>query len=52
MGLLDMLKRRKVEGTEDLDNTMYLTLREERRISRENRKIMKQYEREKQEECT
>ncbi|HHU78139.1 MAG: ABC transporter ATP-binding protein [Caldicoprobacterales bacterium] len=26
---------------------MYLTLREERRISRENRKIMKQYEREK-----
>ena len=37
MGLLDKLKRGKIEG---VDNTTYLTLRDERRISKENNKIL------------
>ena len=44
MGLLDLFKRGKLEG---VDNTVYLTLREERRISKENAKIIKKFEREK-----
>ncbi len=42
MGLLNIFKRKKIEG---IDNTMYLTLRDERRISKENNKIIKYYER-------
>lgn len=44
MGLLNIFKRKKIEG---VDNTMYLTLREERRISRENNKIIRYYEKQK-----
>ena len=44
MGLLDKLKRGKIEG---VDNTTYLTLKDERRISKENNKIIKKFEREK-----
>lgn len=44
MGLLDKLKRGKIEG---VDNTTYLTLRDERRISKENNKIIKKFEKEK-----
>ena len=43
MGLLDKLKRGKIEG---VDNTTYLTLKDERRISKENNKIIKKYEKE------
>ena len=42
MGLLDKFKRKKIEG---IDDSTYLTLREERRISRENTKTIKEYER-------
>ncbi len=41
MGVFSKLKREKIEG---IDNTMYLTLRDERRISKENNRIIKQYE--------
>ena len=41
MGVFSKLKRKKIEG---IDNTMYLTLRDERRISKENNRIIKQYE--------
>lgn len=41
MGLLSKFKRKKIEG---IDNTMYLTLRDEKRISKENSKIIKHYE--------
>lgn len=41
MSLLSKLKRKKIEG---IDNTMYLTLRDERRISKENSKVIKHYE--------
>ncbi len=41
MGILSKLKRKKIEG---IDNTMYLTLRDERRISKENSKVIKHYE--------
>jgi peptide/nickel transport system ATP-binding protein len=44
MGLFEKLKRKKIEG---VDNTMYLTLRDEMHISKENNKIIKKYEREK-----
>lgn len=44
MGLLDKFKRSKIEG---VDNTTYLTLKDERRISKENSKIIKMYEKEK-----
>lgn len=41
MGLLDIFKRKKIEG---VDDNMYLTLREERRISKENNKIIQKFE--------
>ncbi|MDD4113443.1 MAG: ABC transporter ATP-binding protein [Herbinix sp.] len=44
MGLLDKYKRGKIEG---VDNTAYLTIKDERRISKENSKIIKQFEKEK-----
>lgn len=44
MGLLDRFKVKKIEGTDD---TMYLTLREERRITKENTKTIKEFERQK-----
>ena len=44
MGILDKLKRGKIEG---VDNTTYLTLKDERRISKENSGVIKKYEREK-----
>ncbi len=42
MGLFDIFKRKKIEG---VDDTMYLTLREERRISKENNRIIREFER-------
>jgi peptide/nickel transport system ATP-binding protein len=44
MGLFGKFKRKKLES---IDNTMYLTLREEIRISKENNKIIKKFEKEK-----
>ncbi len=44
MGLFDKLKRGKIEG---VDNTTYLTLKDERRISKDNSKIIRMYEKEK-----
>jgi peptide/nickel transport system ATP-binding protein len=44
VGLLDKFRRKKIEG---VDNTMYLTLRDERRITKENNKIIKEFEKEK-----
>jgi peptide/nickel transport system ATP-binding protein len=44
MGLVNKLKRKKIEG---VDNTTYLTLKDERRIGRENNKIIRMYEKEK-----
>lgn len=44
MALLDKFKYKKVEG---VDNTMYLTLREERRISKKNNKIIREFEKDK-----
>lgn len=44
MGIFDRFKPKKVE---DVDDTMYLTLREERAISKENTKIIKEFERNK-----
>ena len=44
MGLFDRFKTKKIEG---VDDTMYLTLREERRITKENTKIIKEFERQK-----
>lgn len=44
MGLLDKYKRGKIEG---VDNTAYLTIKDERRISKENSKVIKQFEKEK-----
>ncbi|MBP8988632.1 MAG: ABC transporter ATP-binding protein [Clostridia bacterium] len=43
---MNWLKTKK-ENPDDVDQTLYLTLREERRISRENNKIFRQYERNK-----
>ncbi len=48
MGLLDKWKNiKETEVEPGIDHTMYLTLKEERRISRENSRIIKQFEREK-----
>lgn len=44
MGLLDKYKRGKIEG---VDNTAYLTIKDERRISKENSRVIKKYEKEK-----
>lgn len=44
MSIINKYKRKKIEG---VDNTEYLTLREEKRISRENNRIIRQYERSK-----
>lgn len=44
MGLLDKYKRGKIEG---VDNTAYLTIKDERRISKENSIVIKKYEKEK-----
>lgn len=44
MGLFNKLKSSKIEG---IDNTAYLTIKDERRISKENNKIIKAYEKEK-----
>ena len=41
MGLFDRFKTKKVEG---VDDTMYLTIREERRITKENARVMKEFE--------
>ena len=41
MGLLDKFRRKKIKG---IDDTMYLTLREERRISKENNRIIQEFE--------
>ena len=44
MGLFDRFKTKKVEG---VDDTMYLTIREERRITKENARVMKEFEQKK-----
>lgn len=44
MGLFKIFNEKKIEG---VDDTMYLSIREERRISKENSKIIKHYERQK-----
>ncbi len=44
MGVKDLFKRKKIQG---VDDTQYLTLREEIRISKENNKIIRQYEKDK-----
>ncbi|NLY18815.1 MAG: ABC transporter ATP-binding protein, partial [Clostridiaceae bacterium] len=44
MGIKDLLKRKKIQG---VDDTQYLTLREEIRISKENNRIIREYERKK-----
>ena len=44
MGFFDRFKVKKVEG---VDDTMYLTLREERQITKENTKIIREFERQK-----
>lgn len=44
MGLKNLFERKKIEG---IDNTIYLTLREERRISKENSKTIRYYEKQK-----
>ncbi len=48
MGLLDKWRQiKQAEAEQGIDHTMYLTLKEERRISRENNRIIRQFEREK-----
>jgi peptide/nickel transport system ATP-binding protein len=44
VGFFDRFKVKKVEG---VDDTMYLTLREERQITKENTKIIREFERQK-----
>lgn len=44
MAVLDKFKKKKIQG---VDNTEYLTLRDERRISKENAKITREFERNK-----
>lgn len=44
MGLFDRFKRKKIEG---VDNTMYLTLQDERRITKENTRVIKEFEKQK-----
>ncbi len=44
MGIRELFKRKKIEG---VDDTQYLTLREENRISRENNKIIREFEKNK-----
>jgi peptide/nickel transport system ATP-binding protein len=44
MGIKNLFKREKIQG---IDDTQYLTLREEIRISKENNRIIRQYERNK-----
>jgi peptide/nickel transport system ATP-binding protein len=44
MGLFGLFKRRKIQG---IDDSHYLTLREEIRISKENNRVIRRYEREK-----
>lgn len=44
MGVKDLFKRKKIQG---VDDTQYLTLREEIRISKENNKIIRKYEKDK-----
>ncbi|GAB1432992.1 ABC transporter ATP-binding protein [Spirochaetota bacterium] len=44
---LSFFKRKRQTQITGIDDTMYLTLREEKRISRENNKTIKKYEREK-----
>ncbi len=41
MGIMNFLKRKKIQG---VDDTQYLTLHEEIRISRENNRIIRQFE--------
>lgn len=44
MAILDKFKKKKIQG---VDDTEYLTLRDERRISKENAKITREFERNK-----
>lgn len=44
LALKKMFKRKKIEG---IDDSVYLTVREERQISRDNNRIIKHFEREK-----
>lgn len=44
MSIVNLFKRKKIEG---VDNSEYLTLREERRISKDNSRVIRQYERNK-----
>lgn len=44
MGIMNLFKQKKIQG---VDDTQYLTLREEIRISKENNKIFRQYEKRK-----
>lgn len=44
MAVLDKFKKKKIQG---VDDTEYLTLRDERRISKENAKITREFERNK-----
>lgn len=44
MDIKDLFKRKKIQG---VDDTQYLTIREENRISKENNKIIRQYEKNK-----
>ena len=44
MGIKNIVKRKQIKG---VDDTQYLTLREEIRISKENSRIIRQYERNK-----
>ena len=44
MGMMKIFKRKKIQG---IDDTHYLTLKEEIRISKENNKIIRQFERRK-----
>ena len=44
MAMLDKFKKKKIQG---VDDTEYLTLRDERRISKENAKITREFERNK-----
>lgn len=44
MSIVKKFKKKKIEG---VDNTQYLTLSEERRISKENSRVIRQYERNK-----
>ena len=44
MAVLNKFKKKKIQG---VDDTEYLTLRDERRISKENAKITREFERNK-----